>query len=74
MRANIMLLLNSVFQLEQNNACQYDSVTVRDTNGSQLHKLCGENQGNIEVAFDQYWLIISDYPRFWSALIILTFD
>jgi hypothetical protein len=38
-----------VIDLEQNNACQYDAVTVRDTNGSQLHKLCGENQGNIEV-------------------------
>ena len=38
-----------LFELEQNNACQYDSVTVRDTNGTQLHKLCGENQENIEV-------------------------
>ena len=36
-------------QLEQNEACQYDAITVIDTNETQLHKLCGLNQENIEV-------------------------
>ena len=40
-----------IFQLEQNEGCQYDAIFVRDTNGSELHKLCGENQANIEVVF-----------------------
>ena len=40
-----------IFQLEQNEGCQYDAIFVRDTNGSELHKLCGENQANIEVFF-----------------------
>ena len=37
-------------QLEQNEACQYDAITVIDTNETQLHKLCGQNQENIEVS------------------------
>jgi len=36
-------------QLEQNEACQYDAISVMDTNETQLHKLCGQNQENIEV-------------------------
>ena len=39
-----------LLQLEQNEACQYDAITVIDTNETQLHKLCGQNQENIEVS------------------------
>ena len=39
-----------LLQLEQNEACQYDAISVIDTNETQLHKLCGQNQENIEVS------------------------
>ena len=45
-------------QLEQNEACQYDAITVIDTNETQLHKLCGQNQENIEVSLMMMGMLV----------------
>ena len=36
-------------QMETNDQCRYDYLTVKDSDGVQLHKLCGKNSKNIEV-------------------------
>ena len=50
-------------QLEQNEACQYDAITVMDTNETQLHKLCGQNQENIEVSLMMMLMMIRGEHR-----------
>ena len=35
--------------METNDQCRYDYLTVKDSDGVQLHKLCGQNSKNVEV-------------------------
>jgi len=38
-----------MFDTEVNNRCSYDKVEVYDSNGTRIHKFCGENSKNLQA-------------------------